>query len=232
LRRATPFRDSGYVRLEAQEAVALLDVAPVGPDYLPGHAHADTLSFEFSLFGQRLFVNSGTSRYGVSEERLRQRGTAAHNTVTVDGQDSSEVWGGFRVARRAYPFDLFVDCPASGAVEVMCSHDGYRRLPGQVVHTRRWRLGENTLVVEDTVTGAHALAEARFHINSRVQATIERNGEEGAFILRTGRAAWKLEAGEARLEPSTYHPRFGSTERNQCLVLRLKDGKARLRLVW
>jgi hypothetical protein len=33
--------------------VLILDVAPVGPDYLPGHAHADTLSFELSLFGQR-----------------------------------------------------------------------------------------------------------------------------------------------------------------------------------
>ena len=231
-RRVTRFGDSGYVRVEAPEAVALLDVAPVGPDYLPGHAHADTLSFEFSLFGQRLFVNSGTSCYGVSAERLRQRGTAAHSTVTVDGEDSSEVWGGFRVARRARPFDLFVDTPQSGAIEVLCSHDGYRRLPGQVVHTRRWRLGENTLVVEDTVTGAHGWAEARFHINSRVETKIEPNGEEGVFILRTGRAAWRLEGGEARLEPSTYHPRFGSTERNQCLVLRLKHGKARLRLVW
>jgi uncharacterized heparinase superfamily protein len=231
-RRAIQFPDSGYVRLESPEAVALLDVAPLGPDHLTAHAHADTLSFEFSLFGQRLFVNSGTSCYEVSAERLRQRGTAAHNTVTVDGQDSSEVWGSFRVARRAYPFGLFVDCAASGALEVVCSHDGYRRLPGQVVHTRRWRLGENTLVVEDTVTGAHTVAEARFHINSRVQATMERNGEEGTFILRTGRAAWKLEAGEARLESSTYHPRFGSSEPNQCLVLRLKDGKARLRVVW
>lgn len=49
----------------------------MGPDYLPGHAHADTLSFEWSLFGQRVLVNSGTSEYGLSPERLRQRGTTA-----------------------------------------------------------------------------------------------------------------------------------------------------------
>jgi uncharacterized heparinase superfamily protein len=67
-------------------AVALLDVAPIGPDYLPGHAPADTLSFELSVFGQRLLVNSGTSCYGASLERLRQRATAAHNTVVVDGE--------------------------------------------------------------------------------------------------------------------------------------------------
>ena len=46
-------------------------------------------------------MNSGTSEYGLGEERQRQRGTAAHNTVVIDGENSSEVWAGFRVARRA-----------------------------------------------------------------------------------------------------------------------------------
>jgi uncharacterized heparinase superfamily protein len=102
-------RESGYVRLEAGPAVALLDLAPIGPDYLPGHAHADTLSFELSLFGQRVIVNGGTSRYGSGPERLAERGTAAHSTVQIDGADSSEVWGGFRVARRARTFDIGVE---------------------------------------------------------------------------------------------------------------------------
>jgi uncharacterized heparinase superfamily protein len=106
-------RDSGYVHLTDGPAVALLDVAPIGPDYLPGHAHADTLSFELSLFGQRVIVNGGTSRYGTGPERLVERGTAAHSTVQIDGADSSEVWGGFRVARRARPFAVEVTRGAS-----------------------------------------------------------------------------------------------------------------------
>jgi uncharacterized heparinase superfamily protein len=62
------------VRLEQGEAVAFLDVAEVGPDYLPGHAHADSLSFELSLFGQRVVVNSGTSQYGLGAERCASAG--------------------------------------------------------------------------------------------------------------------------------------------------------------
>jgi len=90
----THFESSGYLRWQNGDVVALLDVAKVGPDYLPGHAHADTLSFELSLYGQRLLVNSGTSCYGTSEERLRQRGTAAHNTVEVKfGADSGWLGG-------------------------------------------------------------------------------------------------------------------------------------------
>src|SRR5690606_9343789 len=95
---------TGYVRAECGPAVLIMDVGEIGPDYLPGHAHADTLSFELSLHGRRVFVNGGTSTYEANAERLRQRGTAAHNTVVVDGQDSSEVWSAFRVARRARPW--------------------------------------------------------------------------------------------------------------------------------
>jgi heparinase II/III-like protein len=63
----------------------IADVGEIGPDHLRRHAHADTLSFELSLRGQRVLVNAGTSTYEVTADRLRQRGTAAHNTVVVDG---------------------------------------------------------------------------------------------------------------------------------------------------
>ena len=52
---------SGYARLARGDQVALLDMAPVGPDYLPGHAHADTLSFEWSVGEERVVVNGGVS---------------------------------------------------------------------------------------------------------------------------------------------------------------------------
>ena len=58
------FSESGYFRLQKSKAVVLIDAAPIGPSYLPGHGHADTLSFELSLYGQRVMVNSGTSCYG------------------------------------------------------------------------------------------------------------------------------------------------------------------------
>src|SRR5690606_28910828 len=124
--------ESGYVRIEGACAVVFLDVGRVGPDYLPGHAHADTLSFEMSIGRRRVIVNSGTSVYGVSVERERQRGTAAHNTVVVDGENSSEVWSGFRVARRARPVDLSIK--TGNGVVVECGHDGYYRLPGRPMH--------------------------------------------------------------------------------------------------
>lgn len=232
----THLADSGYIRLVAGDAVAILDVALVGPDYLPGHAHADTLSFELSLFGQRVLVNSGTSCYGSSAERLRQRGTGAHNTVVVDGHDSSEVWGGFRVARRARPFGLRIRPAGASAglpIDVRCAHDGYTRLPGQPVHQRHWTLDDGVFVVEDLVSGAYAVAQAHFYLHPQVTLPADASAQSGNGVLPGGRRlTWLVEHGHARLDAGTYHPRFGLSLPGRCLVIRLVEGQCRVRFSW
>lgn len=199
---------SGYVRMAHSDSVVLIDAAPVGPDYQPGHAHADTLSFEWSLDGHRLVVNSGTSVYGTGEERQRQRGTAAHSTVTVDGEDSSEVWSGFRVARRARPFG-FEALDKADAIEVECSHDGYRRLAGSPVHTRRWRLEDGNLRVIDTVTAGAGRAVAHFPLHPEVRVSAQPDG--GVVLAADGMRAvhMRSDGGTIRVVEGTWHPRFG-----------------------
>lgn len=227
--------NSGYIRLSHGCAVALLDVAPIGPDYLPGHAHADTLSFELSIGCQRVLVNSGTSCYGNSSERLRQRGTAAHNTVIVDGQDSSEVWAGFRVARRAYPFGLCIEGSTDAKVmEVRCAHNGYARLRGKPIHRRTWRMDEEGLTVLDNVEGSHQIAEARFHFHPAIQfEATHASAQCGTAMLPDGTVlTWQAKQGQARLETSTWHPRFGEVLPNICLVVQLVDGISCLRFSW
>lgn len=210
---------SGYVGVEWGEGNrALLDVAPVGPDYQPGHAHADTLSFELSLFGQRVLVNSGISQYGEDAERHRQRSTAAHNTVVVDGENSSEVWAGFRVARRARPGPIGIDAQAEG-LTITGSHDGYRRLPGRVLHLREWGFQEGQLVVLDRLEGRFTRAEVRFHCHPGVSLALQ-EPHHGELILPDGRClALTIEGGEARLESASWHPRFGESHPSQCLVV-------------
>lgn len=227
----TELRPSGYVRVQFRDAVTLLDVAPIGPDYLPAHAHADTLSFEMSVFGQRVFVNSGTSRYGVDAERARQRGTAAHNTVIVDDCDSSEVWGGFRVARRARPIGLVVDHAAEPAVR--CVHDGYRRLPGNVQHAREWSFGQDGMVVKDQLSGTFDRAEARFHLHPSVGVDADAVREGVTLRLpQSGVVNMTVEGGELRTEKSTWHAEFGLSEPNVCIVAEFRGPVLRTTLRW
>lgn len=224
------FSDSGYVRVQRGAMLALLDVAPVGPDYLPGHAHADTLSFELSLHGQRVLVNSGTSRYGEGLERLSQRGTAAHNTVTLDGQDSSEVWGGFRVARRAKPFGLVIKEDGDG-LRVACAHDGYTRLPGKPVHRREWRFTGGGLEIVDTIEGGFAEAVGRLYFHPGL--AVESSGASGLARLACGRTLrWRVEDAACRLTATVYHSHFGAAQPNRCLEMHFSGPRCLIRLNW
>lgn len=226
--------DSGYVRINHGSAIALLDVARVGPDYLPGHAHADTLSFELSLGKQRVLVNSGISQYGSGKERLRQRGTAAHNTVSIKDQNSSEVWSGFRVARRAYPVDLEIEqFPDVSITEIRCGHDGYTRLSGRPMHYRRWSMGDGRLTVIDQLKGVSLHAEARFHFHPLVALKAAHGPDRGGIKLPDGHeVSWHIAHGRARLENSTWHRRFGEDQPNFCLAVQLIDGTSTVHFSW
>jgi uncharacterized heparinase superfamily protein len=214
-------RESGYVRVQRGDAVLIVDVAPIGPDYLPGHAHADTLSYELSVHGQRVVVNSGTSRYGLGPNRERERGTAAHSTLEIDGEDSSEVWAGFRVARRAYPFDVSV-CTDGGVVIIEAAHDGYSRLPGKPVHRRRWVFGTRRLGVFDWVEGQFSAAISRVHLHPAIR--LEQVGAGGTASWEGGVVRWQASGADAGVGPSVWHPEFGISEPSHCLLMRL-DGR-------
>jgi len=229
--RLTPLPASGYLRLAAGPVVLIIDAAPIGPNYLPGHAHADTLSFELSLHGQRIFVNSGTSCYGTGPERQRQRGTAAHNTVTIDSQDSSEVWGGFRVARRARPIGLRWG-ETTDSLWAEGSHDGYQRLPGRVTHGRRWTLSPTHLRIQDRLDGHYQRAIARLYLHPAIRAGLDSDTTGWLELPNRQRLHWMIENGQARLIPATWHPRFGVSEANHCLEISCNDLETQLFLQW
>ena len=231
--RVTQLSESGYVRLASGPAVLIADVGSLGARYQPGHGHADVLSFELALGNDRLVVDTGTSvYYGNNPQRLQERGTAAHNTVTVDGENSSEVWDVFRVARRASPVDLSIDESSPDQVVVGCGHDGYLRLAGRVRHHRTWQLSADELVIEDQVAGRFASAIARFHLDPLVRVTT--GPAESCVILELG--PWQIQfaarGSELSIEPSKYHPRFGASLDNFCLACRVTESPAVFRFRW
>jgi uncharacterized heparinase superfamily protein len=224
--------ESGYARLECSEAVAICDVARVGPDYLPGHAHADTLSFELSVRGRRFIVNGGTSRYGSDEARVAERGTRAHSTVTVDDSDSSEVWSGFRVARRAKPFKVG-SVVMENAARLEASHDGYTRLHRSIIHRRSWEMTARALTVEDFVTGTAKRATARFLLHREIDAE---QRPANTWVLRhpdvDGEVHLSVLKGEARIEPAWHSVRFGERLPTKALAIELLSGRAKVEIAW
>ena len=74
-------KDSGYRKLRSPKFELVADVGSIGPDYQPGHAHADTFNFELHINKRPVIVDTGTSTYEINNIRFYERSTAAHNTV-------------------------------------------------------------------------------------------------------------------------------------------------------
>jgi len=217
--RGTLLEESGFGVIEwSKRHRLILDLAQVGPDYQPGHAHADTLSCELSLFDQRVIVNSGISEYGNGPERQRQRSTSAHNTVVVNGQNSSEVWSGFRVARRARPHDVELKV-STGEVSLEGWHDGYCRLFNKIMHHRRCRAKDNFLEIQDSLFGVFDKASAHWHFHPDVTILQENDWSFYLAFGKGGGAHLYFRGGKARLVQSTWHPSFGAEVESKKLIV-------------
>jgi uncharacterized heparinase superfamily protein len=193
---------SGYVVVRPDEHTQLiLDVGDPCPDDLPAHAHADCLSFELWVSGERWVVDTGTSTYEAGPRRAYERSTAAHNTVEIDGEDQTEVWGIFRAARRARgTLELVVTDGVT--IEVVASHDGYRRLPGSPMHRRRWQITSGQVKITDTISGvgAHRVV-SHLHVAPLAASRCAITGRGGRMSTETCATAW----GFGRLRPATVH---------------------------
>lgn len=139
-----PFKDSGYRKKATDKYELLMDIGKIGPSYQPGHAHADTLQFVLHSEGKPFIVDRGTSTYTIGKLRTSERASNAHNVVTINGLDSSQVWSGFRVARRAEVSEIL-----ESENEISASHNGYKNSGVNV--NRKWLMKNESIEIIDKV---------------------------------------------------------------------------------
>lgn len=157
---------SGYRMFRHERYELFVDTGAVGPDHQPGHGHADSLSFVLYVDNCPIIVDTGTSTYEIGPRRAWERSTAAHNTVEVEGQSSSEVWAGFRVGRRAR-----TTVSEASETRWTASHDGYRRLG--IIHQRTWVNKPMEISILDRLIAAESTAGvARFYFHPGVSVTL------------------------------------------------------------
>ena len=136
--------DSYYRKWVINKFEIFMDIGRIGPNYIPGHGHADTFNFELFYDEKPIIVDLGISTYDKNSTRLLERSTESHNTVTIDGENSSEIWDSFRVARRAKIIYL-----KEQQNKIIATHDGYKRIGAN--HTRTFIKFDNFFVVEDHI---------------------------------------------------------------------------------
>ncbi len=199
---AQPLGASGYRKMQNSHFEAIVDIGNVEATYQAGHTHADTFTFELRANNQPFIVDTGISTYNKNERRAYERSTAAHNTVSVEGANSSQVWSGFRVARRA---KVSIHCDSSSKIEA--SHNGFG---SKGAHRRCFEMGDNQFFVTDSISRpCDAVSYIHFAPSTKILGcdgnTIE--SSQGKIIIS---GATKIELEECfvsseynRLEPTT-----------------------------
>jgi Heparinase II/III-like protein/Heparinase II/III N-terminus len=187
----TRLEESGYRMIRWKHYEMALDAGNVGPDYIPGHAHSDTLSFELYIKEKPFIIDAGISTYEKNERRQWERSTAAHNTVQLGALEQTEIWGGFRVACRAYGQVL-----EESGNSIRATHNGYQRIGAR--HERTWQFDDTRILIKDEVTGVGKhVVKAHFHFHPSINLTLK------DFTIETD--FWNLQfEGAAKVELLDY----------------------------
>lgn len=92
---------SGFFIRRTPDCYFVLSCGEPSPAFQPGHSHCDILSYELSLNGERCIIDTGCGSYQDTDIRYECRRTEAHNLPMIEHAEQSDIWGTFRIGRRA-----------------------------------------------------------------------------------------------------------------------------------
>jgi len=138
---------------EASPRALVVDAGPLG-GLKGGHGHADLLSCEWIHDGRPLLIDPGTGQYP-AESAWRDvfRGTAAHNTLTIDDEDQADAAGSF--AWTSLPSATAERFTNGRLLDLLiATHPGYERLTPPAIHRRTVvQFKDGLLFVRDQALG-------------------------------------------------------------------------------
>ena len=191
----------------ADERFLIFDCGPLGDG---GHGHYDALSIEVAAGGRPLIVDPGRFTYHEDELNWRHwfKGTAAHNTVCVDGLDQTPYRGGKPkglVARAE-----LLERLSAPNFDVLC---GRVTSPSyDAVHTRLiFFIADEYWVIVDKLSGEvpHDY-NLRFHLAPEAMnhAAVQKHDDNNA-VIAPGLALIFPSRNEPQLEPGWFSPQYG-----------------------
>ena len=218
------FPSAGYYKLYGENTALLFDCGELGPRYMTGHGHCDALSFELSIKGEPILVNSGTYQY---QGKLRNyfRCTRANNTLIIDNCEQSEIWGEHRTGRRircvkGFRGDNFVGGKYKGYF-----HQRF------FIHT-----DVNQWVIEDKIKGPEkATVSAFFHAAPGFTWFCDNKLNFVLSNKKTNKNVLMLQIHETdayvhvRNELNYYSSKFGCLEKSEVLAVNYKADSKEIR---
>jgi hypothetical protein len=191
----------------ADERFLIFDCGPLGDG---GHGHYDALSIEIAAGGRPLIVDPG--RFTYHEDKLNWRhwfkGTAAHNTVCVDGLDQTPYYCG-KPKGGVAKADLLerLSAPNFDVLYGRVTSPSY-----DAVHTRFifFIAGEYWVIVDRLSSAVPHDYNLRFHLAPEaMNHTAIRRRDGNNAVIAPGLALVFPSRNEPQLEPGWFAPQYG-----------------------
>lgn len=219
---ARAFPEGGYYvsrsGWEASSDLLAWDCGPVGHAERENrkHAHLDALSVFLSLDGRPVLVDPGADDFAPGDVSLR--GTRAHNTVAVAGQEQGLLGLRRDVFSPPEP-EALLWSPSPAADVMMGRHAGYARLTPSVTHTRCvvYARPDYWLVLDVLAGEGTTSAVGRFHLAPGLDPTPREAG------------GWRVETPGGRLDLVPAATADGATRRLErgALSSEMRPGEVR-----
>ena len=220
-KKKTTLLESGYRMFKNDRFELLCDVGQISPSYQPGHSHADNLNFILHIEGIPCIVDTGVSTYEKNNRRFKERSTGAHNVLVVNNENSSQVWSGFRVGRRARTTIL-----QESITGVTAQHDGYRH--SGIILQRSFGMTDAQVIITDRIEGRYTENDTRGYIHFHPDIACVREGN----AWRIGRQ-YIIEftpAVEAIIESYQFADGFNKLREAQRLVYHVMEETTTIRI--
>ena len=203
---------SGYFVFQSESSKLIFDVGQVSPSYQPGHTHCDALSFELSVGGEPVFVNAGVYEYQSGSRRNYCRSVKSHNTAQVNNHEQHELWGDFRVGRRAhvdnveYAYGEAKRCASANLVNAFYES-------GKLIHRRSISESEGVWEIKDSVLGEglHNIS-VKLRVSPAFELRINGNNVVVSSKERATYITVESSTHEISIEKGFYFPEFGREE--------------------
>ena len=233
-RRSVSFVHGGYHvqrsgwgdrgRAFADERFLIFDCGPIGDG---GHGHYDLLNVEIAAGGRPLVVDPGRFTYDEREPNLRHwfKGTAAHNTVVVDGLDQTPYRRG-KPRKGTIARGRLIERHGAPGLDLV--HAEATSTQYEAVHTRRVAfVADEYWVIEDRLAaGAPHRYDLRFHLAPEAEGNVAIERADGAYVVRAPGVALVFSGdAEPAVEPGWYAPLYGVKHPAPVLSV-VADGRA------
>jgi hypothetical protein len=142
------FSDGGVAVMAADDVQLVIKAGPFG-EGSAGHSHSDVLSLTARAGSREILIDPGTFTYMADPAaRNRFRGSAAHNTVRIDGRDQAVPGGPFRWNHKpSVTVGEWTTSSARDYLDATCAYAGF-------THRRRIVFVKPAkVIVLDTVDG-------------------------------------------------------------------------------